>query len=150
MRSTYVCSLHPSYYHIPKILILWTLPNHVLSPSVVLSTKQKRTPVMLPCFLPQCNNTHKYDFVLFLKKQSCVTYDFASLCALQTFFITKRRMSTSCLWRCGGHTGKNKCSENGGKSYGVTRDLFEKCIATSTCRGSERECWACLNSDETE
>jgi hypothetical protein len=65
MRSTYVCSPHPSYYHIPKILILWTLPNHVQSPSVALSTKQKRTPVMLPSFLPQCNNTHKYDFVLF-------------------------------------------------------------------------------------
>jgi hypothetical protein len=30
-----------------------------------IKKKQKRTPVMLPCFLPQCNNTHKYDFVLF-------------------------------------------------------------------------------------
>jgi hypothetical protein len=149
MRSTYVCSPHPSYYHIPKILILWTLPNHVLSPSVALKKSRREPP---SCFLVSFLNaiTHTNMTLFFSKKQSCVTYDFASLCALQTFFITKRRTSTSCLWRCGGHTGKNKCSENRGKSYGVTRDLFEKCIATSTCRGSERDCWACLNSDETE
>jgi hypothetical protein len=70
MRSTYVCSPHPSYYHIPRILILWTLQNHVLSPSVALSKKQKRPP---SCFLVSFLNaiTHTNMTFFFSKTELC-------------------------------------------------------------------------------